>query len=186
MAIIAGLGNPGRKYENTRHNIGFEVVERLGKAVGVGEPQEKFDAYHGKYQYSGQPLVLLKPLTYMNDSGRSVAAAMKFYKTPTDRLLLICDDLALPLGKLRMRRGGSSGGQKGLQSTIERVGSSDFARLRIGIGSTPPGWDTADYVLSRFSPSERPTVDAAVEAAVDATLCWLTDGVETAMNRFNR
>lgn len=186
VAILAGLGNPGRKYENTRHNIGFEIIERIGQALNAGPLQEKFDAYYGKHQHAGHSLVLLKPLTYMNNSGRSIAAAAKFYKTPIDRLLLICDDLALPLGKLRLRRSGSSGGQKGLQSVIDQIGSSDFARLRIGIGSTPPGWDTADYVLSRFTPTERPAIETACQNAVDAAFCWLTDGVEAAMNRFNR
>ena len=186
VSIIAGLGNPGRKYERTRHNVGFDALDELAARFGGVASHEKFEAKYARVRHGDRQAVLLWPQTYMNVSGRSIAAAMRFYKTDPASLLVICDDLALPPGKLRLRRSGSSGGQKGLKNTIEQIGSDQFARLRIGIGETPPGWDTADYVLGRVGGEEADVIRAACVRAADAALCWLVDGVDTAMNKYNR
>ncbi len=186
VKIIVGLGNIGQKYECTRHNVGFEVLDELKKRLSLEPQQKKFDGKYVKFRVAECSAILLWPETYMNNSGRSVAAAAKFFKTPLDSVLLVCDDLSLPTGKLRMRKSGSSGGQKGLKDTIDQLGSQDFPRLRIGIGEAPGNWETADYVLGKFSKSERTTMDLAIIRSADAILCWLNEGIDSAMNNFNR
>lgn len=180
--LIVGLGNPGTKYEGTRHNVGFAVVDRLAP---LGVPfAKRFDGLLLEAEIDFRRVLLLKPETFMNLSGRSVRQAVAFYKLDLTDLLVICDDLSLPLGKLRLRTGGSDGGQKGLRDIAAQLGTESFARLRIGIGERGP-IDAADFVLSRFRPSERPLIDDALIAAAQAVAVWVAQGIDAAMNRFN-
>jgi peptidyl-tRNA hydrolase, PTH1 family len=185
MKLVVGLGNPGRRYEGTRHNIGFLVVVALGRKFATGKVKERFQGEVVEADLEGEKALLLAPSTYMNASGASVLAARDFYKVPNEDLMVVCDDMNLPLGKLRVRSGGSSGGQKGLEDIIRRFGSEDFARLRIGIGAAPPGWDWANYVLSKFSKEEMPEIEQAVTRAAEAVVVWARQGVATCMNRYN-
>lgn len=185
MKLIVGLGNPGKKYDGTRHNVGFECLQRLADEAGVARFQGKFQAEIAEYLLGSEKVVLMRPLTYMNLSGNSVRPCLDFFQLRLSDLLVICDDLALAPGKIRLRAQGSSGGQKGLQSIADRLGSNEFSRLRIGIGATPPQWETADYVLSRFSPEERTCIERGVMRAADAVRCWISEGIGAAMNRFN-
>jgi peptidyl-tRNA hydrolase, PTH1 family len=185
MKLIVGLGNPGRRYEGTRHNIGFLVVGSLGRKYGTGGVRERFQGETVEADLDGHKALLLAPSTYMNESGASVVAARDFYKLSNEDLLVICDDLNLPLAKLRLRGGGSSGGQKGLEDIIRRLGGDNFARLRIGIGTPPESWVWANYVLSKFSKEELPQIEQAVARATEAAVTWACEGVETAMNRYN-
>lgn len=185
MKLIVGLGNPGRRYEGTRHNVGYAVLAEVAKRLAVGGCKAKFHAEVGEGVLDGNKLLLLSPVTYMNRSGTSVRAAVDFYALPHQDLLVICDDLNLPLGKLRIRSAGSAGGQKGLVDIIEKLQSDEFARLRIGIGSPPGGWDAADFVLARFGRGELPEIDLAVAQAADAVVDWVRRGVAYCMNRYN-
>ena len=184
MKLVVGLGNPGRKYQGTRHNIGWEVLRQLAERYGASRPKAKFQGEFVEANIDGEPAVLLSPLTYMNRSGNSVQPARDFYKLDNSQLLIICDDFNLPLAKLRIRGKGSAGGQKGLQDVIQRLGE-EVPRLRIGIGLPPAGWEVADYVLSKFSKAERSTMDQAVQRAVEATRCWACEGLASCMNQFN-
>ena len=183
MKLIVGLGNPGTKYDRTRHNFGFAVVDALAKRWAIETAREKFHAFFGDGVVRDQRVVLLKPTTFMNRSGQTVAAAGRFYQAEREDLLVLTDDLALPLGRIRMRGSGSAGSHNGLQDIIDRVGFSDFARLRLGIDA--PIGNPATYVLSRFAPSELPAVERVVELATDAVECWIEHGVTETMNRFN-
>ena len=185
MKLIVGLGNPTRKYQGTRHNVGFMVLAELAKQYGSGRPKTKFHAEVVEGTVGGQRILLLSPLTYMNRSGISVHEARDFYKLATEDLLVVCDDLNLPLAKLRCRAQGSAGGQKGLADIIGRLGTEQFARLRIGIGSPPDMMDASGFVLSKFSKEEASEMNHAVQAAVEAVARWVTDGVEDCMNRYN-
>jgi peptidyl-tRNA hydrolase, PTH1 family len=185
MKLVVGLGNPGRKYEGTRHNIGFAILAELGKKFGTSSPKHKFHGEAMEAAINGQKALLVSPLTYMNLSGLSVSEAKIFYKIPDEELIILCDDLNLPLGKLRIRSQGSSGGQKGLDDIIRKLGTENFSRLRMGIGSPPEGRDWAGFVLSKFTADELPVIEQSVRQAADAVAFWATDGVETCMNRFN-
>lgn len=186
LKMVVGLGNPGAKYDGTRHNIGFEVLGRLQKEMTCGVPRAKFEGQHATATLGNQTVLLVWPLTYMNDSGRCVLATANFYKVNPQRdLLVVCDDLSLPLGKLRMRAAGSAGGQKGLNDILRVFGCQTIARLRIGIDPAPPRWDVADYVLGRFREEERPVMDSAVTRAVEAIKLWAQQGIETCMNHIN-
>lgn len=182
--LVVGLGNPGSKYEGTRHNIGFEVIDRLAEGGSGATFTRKFDGLLAESEINFHRVLLLKPETFMNLSGRSVAQAMRFYKLELADLLVVCDDLNLPLGKLRMRGGGSDGGQKGLRDITAQLGSDDYARLRVGIGDRG-AIDAADFVLSRFRSADRPVVDDALILASQAVAVWATQGPAAAMNRFN-
>jgi len=183
VKLIVGLGNPGPQYTGTRHNVGFEVVDELGRRHGISLGREKFHAWYGLGHVVGEQVLLLKPTTYMNRSGRAVVAAGRFYKLELDDLLVIADDLALPTGRLRLRVQGSAGSHKGLQDIIERAGSEAWCRLRIGIGAAP-GSGTS-HVLGRFGAEEEELMQQAVARAADAVECWVEQGPERAMNRFN-
>jgi peptidyl-tRNA hydrolase, PTH1 family len=185
MKLVVGLGNPGRRYDGTRHNIGYAVLAGLARKFGAGPPKARFQGAVVEADLSGQKTVLLSPTTFMNLSGISVQEAKAFYKLASEDLLVLCDDLNLPVGKLRFRPRGSSGGQKGLEDIIRRLGTEEFARLRIGVGSAPEGWDWADYVLSRFTPEELPVVEHAVATAAEAVAVWAREGVEFCMNQYN-
>jgi peptidyl-tRNA hydrolase, PTH1 family len=185
MKLVVGLGNPGRRYEGTRHNIGFIAVGQLARKFATSGVKSKFQGEAAEADLEGQRALLLTPSTYMNLSGASVLAARDFYKIATEDLLVVCDDMNLPPGRLRIRPGGSSGGQKGLEDIIRRLGTEDFARLRIGIGPPPPGWQGADYVLGKFSKEDIPVMEQAVARAVEAVVVWAREGIQVCMNRYN-
>jgi peptidyl-tRNA hydrolase, PTH1 family len=185
MKVVVGLGNPGREYENTRHNVGFAVISELSRRCGGARPTAKFQAEMTEIRVGSDKVVLVCPLTYMNRSGTTVGPLVAFYKLPPEDLMIVCDDLSLPLGKIRLRAQGSSGGQKGLQDIIRVLGSDSFPRLRMGIGATPENWETVDYVLSRFSADETPIVQQAVVTAADAVESWVNSGLSATMNKFN-
>ncbi len=185
MKLVVGLGNPGRRYQGTRHNVGFEVLAELGRRFGVGSPKGRFHGELMEANLDGVRALLLSPTTYMNRSGLSVQAASAFYKIPADSILVICDDLNLPLGKLRVRRVGSSGGQKGLANIILRLGTEEFPRLRVGIGTPPEAWEAADYVLGKISQEERGPLEQAVRQSADAVVVWAHEGIDACMNRYN-
>ena len=193
MKLVVGLGNPGREYVGTRHNIGFEVVDRLAEKLGwfrAGEfdrlAKAKFDglAYDGPLSET-EKLVLLKPTTYMNLSGRAVQAALGFHQATPDDVMIVLDDLALPCGKLRIRPGGSDGGHNGLRDIQRALGTTQYPRLRLGIDPPPPPIAGKDYVLGRFSPEQRKQIDPAIDRAAGAILTWIDKGITTAMNEFN-
>lgn len=185
MKIIAGLGNPGRKYERTRHNVGFDVAREIARKLGATSVKSRFEAEVVEANHGGEKILLLCPQTFMNLSGRSIGAALGFYKLGVDDLIVISDDLNLPTGKLRLRPGGSAGGQKGLADTISHLGSDQFARIRIGIGRPPSGYAVSDYVLGKFSEQESEAIDPSVHTAADAALLWAKSGIADAMNRYN-
>lgn len=186
MKLIVGLGNPGREYERTRHNLGFRVVDEVARRCRseIVDYEKNYEALMVEIGLAEQRVLLCKPMTYMNLSGRSVAAVLRFYKLPLTDLLIVSDDLDLPVGQIRMRANGSAGGQKGLADAIQKLGSQDFARLRIGIGKVHRA-QTVDHVLSTFAPDEREDADFSVIAAADACELWVREGVTAAMNRFN-
>jgi PTH1 family peptidyl-tRNA hydrolase len=185
MKLIVGLGNPGSKYQGTRHNVGYEVLAEVGRRHGDGRPRSKFHAEVMEAVVGTTRLLLLSPVTYMNRSGSSVQPARDFFKLPDEDLLIICDDFNLPLAQLRFRARGSSGGQKGLDDIIRRLGTDQVARLRIGIGPVPERWDPADFVLGKFATGERPVIDEAIRRAADAVSVWVMEGIEACMNRYN-
>ena len=182
--LVVGLGNPGSKYQATRHNIGFEVVDRLAQGGSGVTFARKFDGLIAETEINFHRVLLLKPETFMNLSGRSVGQVMRFYQLGLADLLVVCDDLNLPLGKLRIRGGGSDGGQKGLRDISAQLGTDDYARLRLGIGQRGEV-DASDFVLSRFRSSERPAIEDALILAAQAVAVWVTQGLPAAMTRFN-
>jgi PTH1 family peptidyl-tRNA hydrolase len=184
IRLVVGLGNPGTRYLGTRHNIGFELVDRLASGGSGASFSRKFEGLLAETEIDYRRVLLLKPETFMNLSGRSVGQAVRFYKIDASEILVVCDDLSLPLGKLRIRPGGSDGGQKGLRDIAAHLGTEQFPRLRIGIGEQGD-LDATDFVLSRFRSPERAVIDDALILATQAVAVWVTQGVETAMNRFN-
>lgn len=184
MKIVVGLGNPGSRYAGTRHNVGFAVIDALARAPQTSAFRERFDSLIAERHLQGQTLLLVKPQTFMNLSGRAVRALLDFYKLPPDQLLVVCDDIHLPLGKLRLRPGGSHGGHNGLRDIQQHLGTETYPRLRIGVGEPQPG-QAVDYVLGRFSAGELPVVEQALDRAAAAVECWAASGLQTAMNRFN-
>ena len=184
MKLIVGLGNPGRQYHRSRHNIGFRIADTLANRWNVLLTRMQHEAFAGSTVKRNQKIVILKPQTYMNLSGASVAAALRFYKAQPEDLLVLLDDMALPLGQLRLRATGSAGGHNGLADIIDRLGTNDFARLRVGIGAAHPGRAVA-HVLGDFAEDEETTVQNAVDRAADAAECWLHRGISTAMNQYN-
>jgi PTH1 family peptidyl-tRNA hydrolase len=187
VKLIAGLGNPGPRYAESRHNVGFLVVDELARRWGteVTHYDRHFEGLLGDAPAGGQMVLLLKPATFMNLSGRSVAAVWRFYKLAATDVLVVHDDLDLPVGQVRVRASGSPGGHKGMDDVIRNLGTEDIPRLRIGIGKVQRD-ATVEYVLSRFDPDERPVIAAAVGLAADAGECWLRSGIDAAMNQFNR
>ncbi len=187
MKLVAGLGNPGPRYARSRHNVGFVVVDELARRWGVAVDRfdRHFEALLGEATVGSQRVLLLKPQTYMNLSGRSVAAACRFYKVALDDLLVVYDDVDLPVGQIRIRAGGSSGGQKGMEDVLRHMGSQEIARIRVGIGKVHRS-ATVDHVLGTFAPDERESAEQAVWTAADAVECWLREDLTAAMNRFNR
>ncbi len=185
MRLIVGLGNPGGKYEHTRHNVGFRAIDELARRWRIEVTRNRFSGLSGGGTIRDQKVLLLKPMTYMNLSGRSVREAMTFHKLAPADLLVVLDDMALPLGRLRLRPEGSAGGHNGLTSVIEQTGGEEFARLRIGIEAVQ-GSRMVDHVLGSFTTEEQPRMDQAIARAADAVECWLSEGIDGAMNRYNR
>ena len=184
--LVAGLGNPGQKYQNTRHNMGFLTVELLAEQRGVKLNKVKFKSAYNILSFAGHRCLVMKPQTYMNLSGEAVGEAARFYKIPPERVLVISDDVSLPLGKLRIRKSGSAGGHNGLKNIILHLGTEGFPRLKIGVGGKPhPDYDMADWVLSKFTGEDKKVIDAAIERAADAVECFLREGVDKAMGKFN-
>lgn len=184
MLVVVGLGNPGKEYKGSRHNVGFEVVDRVAREYGAEVTRRRFRSRIGEAATEAGPVLLVKPQTYMNDSGRAVQAVVAWNRLELDNLLVVCDDLDLKPGRVRVRRKGSSGGHKGLQSIVAALGTTGFARLRVGIGR-PAAMPPIDYVLGRFTAAERTVVADAIERAAEAVRCWAVEGVDACMNRFN-
>ncbi len=183
--LIAGLGNPGPKYRQNRHNVGFMVLNALAEKINAPMRRVEFRAIVGKGEVDSKPIILAKPQTYMNDSGQSVGPLMRFYRVPHERLLVVHDDLDLPFGTLRLRPSGGTGGQKGMESIVAQIGSQDFARLRVGIGRPPGRMDPRDYVLHDFDPQQQDNLPFVLQTAVEAILLFIDEGIEQAMNTFN-
>ena len=184
--LIVGLGNPGDKYDDTRHNAGFAVADELARRGGFAIQRVKFKALTAAAQVGGKGVLVMKPTTYMNLSGESVGEAARFYKLTPDHVLVISDDVDLPLGKLRLRTGGSAGGHNGLKSIIQHLGSGQFPRLKVGVGGKPhPDYDLADWVLGKLTGEDKRLMDETVKRAADAVECFLKDGPQKAMSQFN-
>ncbi|WP_018663666.1 aminoacyl-tRNA hydrolase [Heyndrickxia acidiproducens] len=185
MKCIVGLGNPGAQYQKTRHNIGFEVVERLSERFQAPFKESKFKGMYAVFNLGGEKVLLLKPLTYMNLSGESIRACMDYYHIPVEDLLVIYDDLDLPAGKIRLRQKGSAGGHNGIKSTIAHIGTQQFNRIRIGIGRPEKDVYMPDYVLGKFSKAEWEIMQNAVEKSADACEAWISKPFIEVMNDFN-
>ena len=186
MYIIAGLGNPGREYENTRHNAGFASLDALAKRHGIELTTRKFQALTGSGYIDGQKVLLVKPQTYMNLSGESVAELLHYYKIdPEEELLVIFDDISLAPGNIRIRKKGSAGGHNGIKNIIAMTGTENFKRIKVGVGEKPAGWDLADHVLGRMSEEDRAAFEEAVKESVKAAEMILEDEIDQAMNDFN-
>ncbi len=184
--LIVGLGNPGIKYRNTRHNVGFAALDALAEELHIRVDRVRFQGLVGQGTVEGRKVILLKPTTYMNLSGQSVAAAARFYKIPPERVIVLFDDISLEPGRLRVRKNGSAGGHNGIKSIISSLGSQEFPRVKIGVGAKPhPDYDLADWVLSVFPYDQRETMEATCRRAGEAALTVMTHGTETAANRFN-
>lgn len=185
MFIVVGLGNPGLKYDSTRHNVGFEVIERLAYNNNIKVDKKKHRALIGQGVINGEKVILVKPQTYMNLSGESVRGILDFYKEDEDSLIVVYDDTSLDIGNLRIRKKGSAGGHNGIKNIISHLGTDTFVRIKVGVGNKPPGWDLADYVLSKFDKEEIPQIIDSIREAANSVECILKDSVEVAMNQFN-
>lgn len=184
MKIIVGLGNPGRKYDGTRHNVGFDVIDRLAEAPGVSSFSSRFQALIAEAREDDEKVLLVKPETFMNLSGLAVRQLVDFYQCPAEDLLVICDDVNLPLGKLRFRAKGTHGGHNGLRDIQSHLGSTEYARLRIGVDA-PGQADMVGHVLGKFRPAERAAMEDALSLATQAAAVWIRDGIQTCMNQYN-
>ena len=184
VKMVVGLGNPGDEYVDTRHNTGFKVIDSLAEALGIEVRKRKFGARFGSGEFADNKLILLKPWQFMNRSGQAVATAVGFYKLSTNNLLVVTDDMDLEPGRIRIRAKGSAGGHNGLADIIDKLGTNEFARCRIGIGRSDEQ-EAVDYVLDKPTRAEQPVLETAVEKARDAVFCWVEYGTEKTMNRFN-
>ena len=187
MYLIVGLGNPGRQYEATRHNMGFDVIDKLVEEYQVPQAGVKFNAMYGKGRIGGQPVILMKPLSYMNLSGGPIREMANYFKIdPETEMIVIYDDIDLDPGQLRIRKKGSAGGHNGIKHIIQQLGIQNFVRIKVGVGAKPKGWDLADYVLGSFDKDDRALVEEAQERACKAVELILTDSVDAAMNEYNK
>ena len=186
MKLIVGLGNPGRDYSATRHNVGFMAVDELARRWNITNWKQKYNAEVAEYRLDGDVIMLVKPQTYMNLSGTAISELARFYKIPAHDVVVIFDDLDLPAGRLRLRTKGGSGGHRGIESLLTHMGSAEFPRIRIGIGRPPAGWEVVDYVLSRFAAEEQPLLTEVIGKAADAVEYSLKHGFTKAMNAFNK
>ena len=185
MYIIAGLGNPGEKYDNTRHNAGFLTIDALASRYNIDIREKAHKALIGKGMIDGQKVILAKPQTYMNVSGESIRALVDYYKIAQDELIIIFDDISLEPGNIRIRKKGSAGGHNGIKNIIAMTGTQNFMRIKVGVGEKPKGWDLADYVLGRFSTEDRAKVEEAIGHAMDAAVLMMQGEVDKAMNDYN-
>lgn len=186
MLAIIGLGNPGDQYAHTRHNVGFDVLDILSAKLSLPLKKLKCRAVIGEGAYKGEKIALIKPQTFMNESGLSVSDAMHWYKLTPEQMLIVVDDIDLPFGAVRLRPHGGPGTHNGLRSILQCVGNGDFPRVRVGMGAPPAGWDLADYVLGHFNtPEDRKIAFDAYQLAADAALCWAESGIDAAMNKYN-
>lgn len=184
--LIAGLGNPGLQYEKTRHNAGFMAADKIAEKYGVQFTKRKFDSIYGEFTLGKTKVLLLKPQTYMNNSGSAISAAAKFYKIPTDRIIIMFDDISLDVGKLRMRRKGSHGGHNGIKDIIELMGTDEIMRIKIGVGErTNRDYDLKDWVLGKIPAEVLPEFEKALDRAADAAAEIIQNGIDSAMNRYN-
>lgn len=187
MYLVVGLGNPGREYEATRHNMGFDTIDHLVEDYNVPQGGVKFNAMYGKGRIGGQPVILMKPLSYMNLSGGPIREMANYFKiNPETEMVVIYDDIDLDPGQLRIRKKGSAGGHNGIKHIIQQLGTQNFVRIKVGVGAKPKGWDLADYVLGRFDKDDRALVEEAQERACKAVELILTDSVDAAMNEYNK
>lgn len=186
MKLIAGLGNPGDRYRGTRHNVGFDVIDELARRHGLAFEMAPANALQAKWRGAGDVVWLIKPLTLMNLSGEAVGALSRYYKVDVPDVFVVCDDVNLPVGRLRARAGGSDGGHNGLRSIADHLGTMEYARLRLGVGRGDARRDLADHVLARFESEERSGMNDAVTRAADAVELWISDGLARVMNTFNR
>lgn len=184
--MIIGLGNPGTKYENTRHNVGFDTIDYISNQFGIKVSKLKHKALIGDGNIHGEKVILVKPQTYMNLSGESVREVVEWYKVPMSSIIIIYDDIDLALGSIRVRPKGSSGTHNGMRSVIYQIQSDDFPRVRIGIGRPPEGWELADYVLSKFNTEDRKIINDSIKNSAEAAAAIIKSGVETAMNKYNK
>lgn len=185
MYIIAGLGNPTKTYEGTRHNIGFDMIDAIADKYNVTVTTKKHKALTGKGMVDGVPVILAKPQTYMNLSGESIREIADFYKIPSENIIIIYDDISLEVGQLRIRKKGSAGGHNGIKNIIAHLGTQEFPRIKVGIGSKPEGWDLADYVLSKYSKAERACLRDAEKDVAEAAALMVNGNVDAAMNQYN-
>ncbi len=186
MKLIVGLGNPGKQYEETRHNVGFKVIDALSKKLNIPFNESKFRGLYGKGIVDGQKVMLLKPMTYMNLSGEAVRPIMDYYDIPTENLLVIYDELDLPVGKIRLRYKGSAGGHNGMKSIIQHLGTQEFNRIRIGIDRPDPDYPVVDYVLGKFNRKDRKIMEEVIATCVDASILWLEKPFIEVMNIYNK
>lgn len=185
MKVIFGLGNYGRQYAGTRHNMGFDTVTRLSDTLGINLDTKRFKGLCGFGYIGAEKIILVQPQTYMNLSGECVRAVLDFFKLTNKDIIVVYDDISLEPGQLRVRKKGSAGGHNGIKSVIAHLGTDEFDRVRIGVGEKPEGWDLADYVLSRFDKADEDAIREAIDQAAKACETIVTDGIDTAMNRFN-
>lgn len=185
MIFVIGLGNPGTRFNATRHNIGFEVIERLAYDFNIKIDRNKHKSFVGQGVIKGEKVLLIKPQTYMNNSGEAVHSILDFYKETTDSVIVVYDDTDTDVGRLRIRERGSAGGHNGIKNIIAHLKTQEFDRVRVGVGAKPPGYDMADYVLSRFSDNEIPVMQKAIKMAADAVVRMIDEGTHTAMNVYN-
>lgn len=183
MKVVVGLGNPGARYNGTRHNVGFAVLETLAESPLVNRAQSRFQAQVAEWNEGGEKVLLVKPETFMNLSGRSVRQVLDFYQLDAKDLLVICDDVSLPLGKLRFRARGTHGGHNGLRDIQTHLGTTEYSRLRIGVGAS--GEDMVDHVLGRFKSGELPVIEDAITLAAQAVVVWVNQGIDVCMNQYN-
>ena len=186
MHLIVGLGNPTKQYEGTRHNVGFETIDRIAAENQIRVEEKKHKALYGSGYIEGEKVILAKPQTFMNLSGESVRELSDYYKIPAENIIVIYDDISLDVGQLRIREKGSAGGHNGIKDIIAKTGTDQFERVKVGVGEKPAGWDLADHVLGRFSPEDREKFEDAVKDAVDAVSLMVQDRTDEAMNLYNR
>lgn len=186
MYIIVGLGNPTNKYDGTRHNVGFDCIDRLATEYSIAMDFVKHKAVCGTGYINGQKVILAKPQTYMNLSGESVRELSNYYKVSNEEIIIIYDDISLDVGKIRIRKKGSAGGHNGIKSIIQQIGTQEFPRIKVGVGNKPKEWDLADYVLGRFSKEDREMIDVTTKEVAKACEIMITDSIDAAMNQFNK
>lgn len=185
MFVIAGLGNPTKTYEGTRHNAGFRVIDKIAEDYNISVDTKKHKALIGKGVIEGQKVILVKPMTYMNLSGESIRKIADYYKVDAEDILIIFDDISLDVGQLRIRKKGSAGGHNGIKSIIAHLGTTEFPRIKVGVGEKPKGWDLADYVLGKFTGEDAKLIDAAAADASDAVKMIAGGDIDAAMNKYN-